>query len=45
MDSMMSLAAWIMVGVSVVCLVVAAIIVGLVETRHMGLPFRRRLPF
>jgi len=45
MESIVTFAAWIAVGGSVLFLVLAAVIVGLVETRDMGLPWRRRLPF
>ncbi len=45
MQAIVTFAAWIAVGVSVLCLVAAAVVVGLVETKDMGLPWRRRLPF
>jgi hypothetical protein len=44
-ESIMTFAAWIAVGGAVLCLVLAAAIVGFVETKDMGLPWRRRLPF
>lgn len=45
MPEILTLSAWIAVAGSVLCLIAAAVIVGLVETKDMGLPWRRRLPF